>query len=108
MNFREIDEADAKQYFDMLKEAPAIPELLEKYPGLENLVHVLTAQLTTFFMLPYLEREMGAEDLIEAFRRYLYTAFAFGVIMRDSDLATRYVMDLYNTKGGNAESENVM
>ena len=108
MNFREIDEADAKQYFDMLKEAPSIPELLAKYPGLENLVHVLTAQLATYFMLPYLEKEIGAEDLIEAFRRYLYTAFAFGVVMRDSDLATNYVMELYNNQGNSAGGENAV
>lgn len=96
MKFKEIDEASARQFFDMLQDAPSIPEIIKQYPGIDNLIHSLTAQLATFFVLPYLERKIGEEDLVEAFRRYLFTAFAFGLISHENDQATRYIMDLYN------------
>lgn len=96
IHFREIDEKSALHFFDMLKDAPSIKEIGELYPGIDNLMHAMTAQLATFFVLPYLEREMGEEDLVEAFRRYLYTAFAFGLLAKDNDQATRYVLELYN------------
>jgi len=97
--FREIDESAAQQFFNMLGDAPSIPELQERYPGIDNLMHVLTAQLAVFFLLPYLEGKMTCRDLAESMRRYLYTAFAFGVIMRENDFATSYVMELYNKDG---------
>ncbi|KJS14300.1 MAG: hypothetical protein VR67_00725 [Peptococcaceae bacterium BRH_c8a] len=95
MQFREIDEFAARQFFAMLKETPPIRELAEKYPGMDNVIHTLTAQMSTCFVLPFMEGRMSCEDLAEAFRRYLYTAFAFGIIMRNNDQATRYVLDLY-------------
>ncbi|SFR15650.1 hypothetical protein [Desulfoscipio geothermicus] len=105
MHFREIDESSARHFFAMLKDAPSILEVIEQYPGVDNLMHVLTAQLATYFVLPFLENQMGCEDLVEAFRRYLFTAFAFGLIMRDNDMATRYVMDLYE-RGCDSQGED--
>ncbi|MCG8401226.1 MAG: hypothetical protein MJA84_06480 [Firmicutes bacterium] len=96
MRFKEIDEYAARQFFAMLKDAPSIRELQEQYPGMDNVMHVLSAQLATYFVTPFLEGRMSCEDLAEAFRRYLYTAFAFGVIMRDNDGATSYVLEFYN------------
>lgn len=96
MRFKEIDECAARQFFAMLKDAPSIRELQEQYPGMDNVMHVLTAQLATYFVAPFLEGRMSCEDLAEAFRRYLYTAFAFGVVMRDNDRATSYVLNFYN------------
>lgn len=43
MKFKEIDEQAAMEYFDMLKDAPSIKEILETYPGVDNLMHVMTA-----------------------------------------------------------------
>lgn len=100
MRFQEIDEQAAKEYFDMLKDAPTIRELLNTYPGLENLMHVMTAQLATHFILPYLENKLAVEDLVEAIRRYLITAVAFGIILNRNDQATKYILDLYNKEDG--------
>ena len=44
MQFREIDEFAARQFFAMLKDAPPIRELEAKYPGRDNVIHTLTAQ----------------------------------------------------------------
>lgn len=103
MNFREIDETSARQFFNMLQDAPSITEIIEQYPGIDNLIHALTAQLATFFVLPYLERNIGEEDLIEAFRRYLFTAFAFGLITSENDQATRCIIDMYNKNKNSRE-----
>lgn len=96
MEFKEIDEQSAKQFFDMLKDAPTIREILDSYPGVENLMHVMTAQLTTHFLLPYMENKMDTENLVEAIRRYLITALAFGIILHRNDVATDFILDLYN------------
>ena len=84
----------------MLQDAPSIAQLQVKYPGIDNLIHSLTAQLATMFVLPYLERRIGEEDLVEAFRRYLYTAFAFGLVASDNERATNYVLELYSRESG--------
>ncbi|MEG6615071.1 hypothetical protein V6C27_01340 [Peptococcaceae bacterium 1198_IL3148] len=96
MEFKEIDEQAAMEYFEMLKDAPTMRELLDAHPGLENLMHVMTAQLATHFILPYLENRLAVEDLIESIRRYLTTAVAFGIILNNNDEATKFIMDLYN------------
>lgn len=98
LDFKEIDEQAAMEYFDMLKDAPTIRELLDAHPGLENLMHVMTAQLSMHFILPYLENKMAVEELVEAIRRYLTTAVAFGIILNKNDDATKYILDLYNKK----------
>ncbi|WP_031515891.1 hypothetical protein [Desulfofalx alkaliphila] len=96
MNFKEIDEKAALEFFEMLKDAPTIREIIDTYPGVENLIHVMTAQLTTHFLLPYLENNLAVEDLVESIRRYLITALAFGIILHRNDVATDYILDLYN------------
>lgn len=50
------------------------------------------------FILPYLENDLSVEDLSEAFRRYLITCIAFGIVLNRTDRATEYVLDLYNRK----------
>lgn len=65
MKFKEIDEQAAMEYFDMLKDAPSIKEILETYPGVDNLMHVMTAQLATHFILPWVEGKMEVENLVE-------------------------------------------
>ncbi len=105
MRFQEIDENSAQQFFEMLQDAPSILEIQEQYPGVDNLMHALTAQLSMYVVLPYLEGKTGEEDLVEAFRRYLYTAFAFGLIVRENEQATRYVMDIYNKEDKNRRDE---
>lgn len=101
MRFGNIDERAAGEWFAMLRDAPSISELQENYPGIDNVIHLFTAQLSMFFVLPFLEGRLSCADMAEAFRRYLYTAFAFGIIMRDNDRATSYVLDLY--KAGNRQ-----
>lgn len=102
MAFRDIDECAAREFFAMLQDAPPIRELEDRYPGVDNVMHVLTAQLAIFFVLPFIEGKLPCDDLAEAFRRYLYTAFALGMVMRDNDRATRYVQDLYS-RGGESD-----
>lgn len=96
MKFQEFDEQSAMEFFDMLKDAPSIQDITSTYPGVENLIHVMTAQITTHFVVPYLENELAVEDFIEAIRRYLMTSLAFGIMLHKSDVATDYIMDLYN------------
>lgn len=105
MQFREIDEFAARQFFAMLKDAPPIRELAESYPGMDNVIHTLSAQMSTCFVLPFMEGRMSCEDLAEALRRYLYTAFAFGIIMRNNDQATNYVLDLYGRGDDNTGTD---
>ncbi|MTI80912.1 MAG: hypothetical protein FH758_08515 [Firmicutes bacterium] len=97
-NFKEIDEQSALEFFEMLKDAPSIKEIMETYPGVENLMHVMTAQLSTHFILPYLQKNLAVEDLVEAIRRYMTTALAFGIILHRNDEATDYILNLYNKK----------
>ena len=96
MRFQPIDEQAAMEYFRMLDDAPSIKEITSTYPGVENLIHVMTAQLCMRFVLPFLENELSVEDLNEAIRRYLITALAFGIILHKSDVATDYILDLFN------------
>lgn len=96
MRFQPIDEQAAMEYFRMLDDAPSIKEICSNYPGVENLIHVMTAQLCMRFILPFLENELSVEDLNEAIRRYLITALAFGIVMHKSDVATDYILDLFN------------
>lgn len=103
MRFEPIDEQAAMEYFRMLDDAPSIKEIISTYPGVENLIHVMTAQLSMRFILPFLENELAVEDLNEAIRRYLITALAFGIVLHKSDVATDYILDLFNK--GNEEQE---
>lgn len=103
MRFEPIDEQAAMEYFRMLDDAPSIKEIIGTYPGVENLIHVMTAQLSMRFILPFLENELAVEDLNEAIRRYLITALAFGIVLHKSDVATDYILDLFNK--GNEEQE---
>jgi hypothetical protein len=106
LRFEEIDEQSAKEYFNMLKDAPTLRELLNSYTGLENLMHVMTAQLSTHFILPFLENNLAVEDLVESIRRYLITAVAFGIILNKNDQATKYILELYN-KDDQGEEPNI-
>lgn len=106
MDFREYDVEAASEYFEMLKDGPTIREIITDYPGVENLVHVMCAQLATNFILPYLENQLSTEDLAEALRRCLITCIAFGIMLNRTDRATRYVMDLYNRPGSGQDLDN--
>ena len=80
----------------MLQDAPSIREICRSYPGVEDLIHALTAQMATNFVLPFLENKLPVDDLVESFRRFLITALAFGIVLHKSDQATDYIMDIYN------------
>lgn len=95
MNLREYDESMVRQFYSMLKDAPTMKEIVQTYPGVEDLIHALTAQLATNFVLPFIENKMSVEDLVESLRRFLMTALAFGIILHKSDEATKYIIDIY-------------
>lgn len=104
MRFEPIDENAAMEYFRMLDDAPSIKEIISTYPGVENLIHVMTAQVCMRFILPFLENELSVEDLNEAIRRYLITALAFGIVLHKSDVATDYILTMFN-KGDQGEEK---
>lgn len=105
MRFEPIDEQAAEEYFRMLKDAPSIKEIISTYPGVENLIHVMTAQICMRFILPFLENELSVEDLHEAVRRYLITALAFGIILHKTDDATNYVLKMFQKEEGPEEEQ---
>lgn len=95
MKMHEYDENVVMEYYNMLQDAPSIKEICRSYPGVDDLIHALTAQLATNFVLPFLENKMSVDDLVESFRRFLITALAFGIVLHRSDLATDYIMNIY-------------
>ncbi|MCF8011294.1 MAG: hypothetical protein K9L17_13965 [Clostridiales bacterium] len=96
MKHGEFDEQIAKEFMQMLKEGPTIKDINDNYPGVDNFVRVMSAQIITHFIIPYLEDNISVPDLIEAVRRYMMACVATGMNLSRSDQATSYVKNLYN------------